>query len=334
MEHLILSASPLADDEILRRGREVIRLEAEALRKLESSIDQSFVAACGLIASATHRLVITGIGKSGHVARKLAATFAATGTPAIYLHPAEAAHGDLGMLVRGDVLLVMSNSGNTTELRAVIDYARRLQIEVIGVASRRRSFVIERATVGICLPSVREACPSNIAPTTSTTMQLALGDALAMAVMDVRGISEGRLHSLHPAGAIGLRLTPVRDVMHGHDELPLVREFAGMPEVISIMTSGRFGLAGVLDNAGGLIGIITDGDLRRHFCEISVASAADVMTRQPKSLPAGMHAGDALLFLNDAKITAAFVFDNQAGANVAKPIGIVHIHDLLRFGLN
>lgn len=334
MEHLILSASPLADDEILRRGREVIRLEAEALRKLESSIDQSFVAACGLIASATHRLVITGIGKSGHVARKLAATFAATGTPAIYLHPAEAAHGDLGMLVRGDVLLVMSNSGNTTELRAVIDYARRLQIKVIGVASRRRSFVIERATVGICLPSVREACPSNIAPTTSTTMQLALGDALAMAVMDVRGISEGRLHSLHPAGAIGLRLTPVRDVMHGCDELPLVREFAGMPEVISIMTSGRFGLAGVLDNAGGLIGIITDGDLRRHFCEISVASAADVMTRQPKSLPAGMHAGDALLFLNDAKITAAFVFDNQAGANVAKPIGIVHIHDLLRFGLN
>ena len=334
MEHLILSASPLADDEILRRGREVIRLEAEALRKLESSIDQSFVAACGLIASATHRLVITGIGKSGHVARKLAATFAATGTPAIYLHPAEAAHGDLGMLVRGDVLLVMSNSGNTTELRAVIDYARRLQIKVIGVASRRRSFVIERATVGICLPSVREACPSNIAPTTSTTMQLALGDALAMAVMDVRGISEGRLHSLHPAGAIGLRLTPVRDVMHGCDELPLVREFAGMPEVISIMTSGRFGLAGVLDNAGGLIGIITDGDLRRHFCEISVASAADVMTRQPKSLPAGMHAGDALLFLNDAKITAAFVFDNQAGANVAKPIGIVHIHDLLHFGLN
>ena len=334
MEHLILSASPLADDEILRRGREVIRLEAEALRKLESSIDQSFVAACGLIASATHRLVITGIGKSGHVARKLAATFAATGTPAIYLHPAEAAHGDLGMLVRGDVLLVMSNSGNTSELRAVIDYARRLQIEVIGVASRRRSFVIERATVGICLPSVREACPSNIAPTTSTTMQLALGDALAMAVMDMRGVSEGRLHSLHPAGAIGLRLTPVCDVMHGRDELPLVREFAGMPEVISIMTSGRFGLAGVLDNAGGLIGIITDGDLRRHFCEISVASAADVMTRQPKSLPAGMHAGDALLFLNDAKITAAFVFDNQAGANVAKPIGIVHIHDLLRFGLN
>ena len=334
MEHLILSAAPLADDEILRRGREVIRLEADALTKLESTIDQSFVAACGLIAGAKHRLVITGIGKSGHVARKLAATFAATGTPAIYLHPAEAAHGDLGMLVRGDVLLVMSNSGNTSELRAVIDYAHRLRIEVIGVASRRRSFVIERATVGICLPSVREACPSNIAPTTSTTMQLALGDALAMAVMDMRGVSEGRLHSLHPAGAIGLRLTPVRDVMHGRDDLPLVREFAGMPEVISIMTSGRFGLAGVLDNAGDLIGIITDGDLRRHFGAIAVASAADVMTRHPKSLPAEMHAGDALLFLNDAKITAAFVFESKAGANPAKPIGIVHIHDLLRFGLN
>ena len=334
MEHLIFSDPPLADEAILQRGREVIRLEADALRKLESTIDESFVAACGLIAGATHRLVITGIGKSGHVARKLAATFAATGTPAIYLHPAEAAHGDLGMLVRGDVLLVMSNSGNTSELRAVIDYARRLRIEVIGVASRRRSFVIERATVGICLPSVREACPSNIAPTTSSTMQLALGDALAMAVMDMRGVSEGRLHSLHPAGAIGLRLTPVRDVMHGRDELPLVREFAGMPEVISIMTSGRFGLAGVLDNDGRLIGIITDGDLRRHFGEISVASAADVMTRNPKSLPAEMQAGDALLFLNDAKITAAFVFDNQAGADAAHPIGIVHIHDLLRFGLN
>lgn len=334
MEHLIISDSPLADEAILRRGREVIRLEADALRKLEATIDQSFVTACGLIAGAKHRLVITGIGKSGHVARKLAATFAATGTPAIYLHPAEAAHGDLGMLVRGDVLLVMSNSGNTSELRAVIDYARRLAVEVIGVASRRRSFVIERATIGICLPSVREACPSNIAPTTSTTMQLALGDALAMAVMDMRGVSEGRLHSLHPAGAIGLRLTPVRDVMHGRDELPLVREFAGMPEVISTMTSGRFGLAGVLDNDGRLIGIITDGDLRRHFGEISVASAADVMTRNPKSLPAEMQAGDALLLLNDAKITAAFVFDNQAGADAAHPIGIVHIHDLLRFGLN
>lgn len=330
----MLPGSQHDSDAILERGREVIRLEAEALGHLERVLDGGFVKACEVIAGITHRLVITGIGKSGHIARKLAATFSATGTPAIYLHPAEAAHGDLGMLVRGDVLLVLSNSGQTAELRAVIDYARRLGIDVIGIAARRRSFVLDRATVALCLPAVREACSANIAPTTSTTMQLALGDALAMAVMDMRGVSEGRLHSLHPAGTIGLRLTPLREVMHGSDELPLVREFAGMPEVISMMTSGRFGLAGVVDNDGNLVGIITDGDLRRHFGKIAVASASDVMTRNPKSLPASTPAGDALLFLNDAKITAAFVFDNEPGADPAKPIGIIHIHDLLRFGLN
>jgi arabinose-5-phosphate isomerase len=316
---------------VIARGREVVRIEAEALTLLEQSLDDSFVAACRLIQSVTHRLVVTGMGKSGHIARKLAATFSATGTPAMFLHPAEASHGDLGMVTAGDVLLVLSNSGNTRELHAVVAYARELGVSVIGVTAREESLLAEQANVTLRLPQAREACAANIAPTTSTAMQLALGDALAMAVMDMRGVSKSQLHAFHPGGNIGMQLTPIRDIMHGEAALPLVHEAARMQEVISIMTAGRFGVAGVISAEGDLLGVITDGDLRRHFDQISTAHAADVMTRAPKSLPAEMLAGDALVFLNDAKITAAFVLDR---ANHAKPIGILHIHDLLRFGLN
>jgi arabinose-5-phosphate isomerase len=319
---------------VLARGREVVRIEAEALALLEQSLDESFVAACRLILTVTRRLVVTGMGKSGHIARKLAATFSATGTPAMFLHPAEASHGDLGMVTEGDVLLVLSNSGNTRELHAVVAYARDLGVSVIGVTARGESLVAEQADVTLRLPQTREACAANIAPTTSTALQLALGDALAMAVMDMRGISERQLHAFHPGGNIGIRLTPIREIMHGVNDLPLVRETALMPEVISVMSAGRFGLAGVVSEAGDLLGVITDGDLRRHFAQIATANAANVMTPTPKSMPADMLAGDALLFLSDAKITAAFVLDRLDRAHPSRPIGIVHIHDLLRFGLN
>jgi len=309
-------------------------MEAEALALLANSLDDNFVAACQTILKANRRVVVTGMGKSGHIGRKVAATFAATGTPAMYIHPAEASHGDLGMLAEGDVLLVLSNSGNTVELRAILNYARQLGIRIIGVASRRASLVMEYADVRLCLPPAREACTANIAPTTSTTLQLALGDALAMAVMDLRGISEENLRSLHPGGAIGLRLTPVSEIMHGPNRLPIVAASASMPDVISHMTSGGFGIAGVTDAAGELVGVVTDGDLRRYFASLSVTTAAEIMTRDCKTIPADMLAEDALLFLNDLKISAAFVVDRSDALHPARPIGIVHIHDFIRFGLN
>lgn len=320
-------------DEVLNRGREVIAAEAKALDQLAQLLDRSFTEACRTIAGVRRQLVVTGMGKSGHIARKVAATFAATGTPAIYIHPSEAGHGDLGMLVAGDVLLVFSNSGNTAELRAVLAYSRRQQIPIIGVAARQNSLLMELADIPLLLPRVREACSVNLAPTTSTAMQLALGDALAMAVMDIHGVSQNHLHSLHPAGSIGLALAPVSDIMHGADRLPLVHRDASMPEAISIMTTGCFGLAGVTDASGALIGIITDGDLRRRFGILNTAFAHEVMTPGPMVLAAEMPAADALAFLNDNQITAAFVVaDPDAGPQ--PPLGIIHIHDLLRHGLN
>lgn len=322
-----------SQDQVLDRGRAVIRAEAEALNQVALLLDANFAKACHLISTLRRQLVVTGMGKSGHIARKVAATFAATGTPAIYIHPSEAGHGDLGMLGSGDILLVFSASGNTSELRPILSYARRTKIPIIGVAVRRNSFLIDLADIALLLPRVPEACAANIAPTTSTTMQLALGDALAMAVMDIRRISKNHLRALHPAGAIGQALAEVSEIMHGPERLPLVDQHAGMPEVISVMTRGCFGLAGVTDADGAVIGVITDGDLRRRFGVLATAFACEVMTASPKVIPVEMPAGEALVFLNDNQITAAFVVEDP---NVVPPtpIGIIHIHDLLRHGLN
>jgi arabinose-5-phosphate isomerase len=319
---------------ILRRGAEVIRIEADALATLAESLDPSFVEACEAILGAHGRVVVTGMGKSGHIGRKWAATLAATGTPAIYVHPAEAAHGDLGMLVAGDLLIVISNSGNTSELRPFLTYATRIGVRVIGVASRPDSLVIRSANIKLCLPVACEACPANIAPTTSTTLQLALGDAIAMTVMDLRGVTRESLKALHPGGSIGLRLTAVSEIMHRQGRLPLLDEEASMREVIVTMTSMGFGIAGVVDTAGRLVGVITDGDLRRHFDELAWASAGQVMTRDPKTVTADMFAEDALHFLNESKITCAFVKERDAAVNAGVPVGIVHIHDFLRVGLS
>jgi arabinose-5-phosphate isomerase len=315
-----------------RRGVEVIRIEAEALNRLADSLEDSFVEACEAILASSGRVVVTGMGKSGHIGRKWAATMSATGTPAIYVHPAEAAHGDLGMLIPGDILVVISNSGNTTELRAFLRYAATIGVKVIGVASGRNSLVMQAADIGIHLPATREACAANIAPTTSTTMQLALGDAIAMAVMDMRGFSADGMKVLHPGGSLGLRLTPVGEIMHGSGRVPLVEQTATMRQVISTMTSMGFGIAGVVDDAGRLIGAITDGDIRRHFEEIATATAEEVMTPNPKTITVRMLAEQALLFLNENKISGAFVMDESA-ADAMVPVGIIHIHDFIRIGL-
>jgi arabinose-5-phosphate isomerase len=332
---LAQSSAPavLSAKSTLSRGAQVIRIEAEALLLLADSLEQSFVLACEAMLSASGRIVVTGMGKSGHIARKWAATLAATGTPAIYVHPAEAAHGDLGMLVPDDVLVVISNSGNTSELRPFLDYARRICVKVIGVASNPKSLVMQSADVAICLPKAREACPANIAPTTSTTLQLALGDAIAMTLMDMRGVTRTMLQALHPGGSIGSRLAPVSDIMHRRDRLPLVREDAAMRDVVVTMTSMGFGIAGVVDQCGRLTGVITDGDLRRHFNELTSALAVEVMTAEPKTLAPDRLAEDALHFLNENEITCAFVVDDNAPVNTGVPVGIVHIHDFLRVGL-
>jgi arabinose-5-phosphate isomerase len=318
---------------ILARGLEVIELEANALNLLAATLGDSFVEACKAIYSARGRVVVTGMGKSGHIGRKLAATLAATGTPSNFVHPAEAAHGDLGMLVSGDVLVMISNSGNTTELRAFLNHAAKLGVTVIGIASRADSLVISEAQIAIILPSVREACPSNIAPTTSTTLQLALSDALAMAVMDMRGFSRDEMKALHPGGAIGLRLAPVRGLMHGKAHLPLVERDTPMKDVISVMTARGFGIAGVVDKAGRLVGVITDGDLRRHFEQLAGSCAEQVMCTSPRAIPADLLAEQALHFLNEEKIICAFVIEGEAPVNTMVPIGIIHVHDFLRIGL-
>jgi len=315
---------------IIRRGVEVVQIEADALQRLANSLDDAFVEACSLIRGSSGRLVITGMGKSGHICRKAAATFSATGTPANYVHPGEAAHGDLGMLVPGDVLMVISNSGNTAELKAFLNYAEALQIPVIGVASRINSLVMRYATVKLCMPEAREACSANIAPTTSTTLQLALCDALAMTVMELRGFSRDGMKLLHPGGAIGLRLLPVSEMMHTGPSMPLISVDTPMADVLSVMTSRGFGIAGIVSDGGELLGVITDGDLRRNFERLQRCCAGDVMTPSPKTLDCDMSAETALEMLNDEKITAAFV--REPGRNC--PIGIVHIHDFVRVGLS
>lgn len=320
-------------EEILRRGAGVITLEARSLDLLAASLNESFVHACEAIVSCVGRVVVTGMGKSGHIGRKWAATLAATGTPAFYVHPAEAAHGDLGMLVSGDVLVVISNSGNTAELRAFLRYADSIDVPIIGVASRPDSLLLQSANIKLCLPQTREACHANVAPTTSTSMQLALGDAIAMTLMDIRGFSLDRLKALHPGGSLGLRLTPVGEIMHGSAAMPLVDRSSPMKDVIVRMTSMGFGIAGVVDAAGRLVGVITDGDIRRHFDDLATASAQEVMTSNPKTVTSVTLAEEALQFLNDNKITCAFVVAPSRGVNPDVPVGIIHIHDFLRIGL-
>jgi arabinose-5-phosphate isomerase len=322
-----------SSESLLRRGAEVINAEARGLQLLADSLEQSFVQACEEIAACSGRVIVSGMGKSGHIGRKWAATLAATGTPAFYVHPAEAAHGDLGMLVRGDVLVMISNSGNTAEIRPLLRYAEQIGVTIIGIASRSDSVLIRAADVKICLPKLREACPANVAPTTSTTLQLALGDAIAMCLMEIKGFSTDGLKALHPGGSLGLRLTPVADIMHGPERMPLVPPEAKMREVIVTMTSSGFGIAGVVDAASRLVGVITDGDIRRHFDELPTARAEDVMTSDPKTVPSTILAEEALHFLNENEITCAFVIAPNAPVNTHVPVGIIHVHDFLRLGL-
>ncbi len=320
----------LRRDEVLAYGHAVISAEAEALLSLRSSLDHHFVAAVESLISTTRRIVVSGIGKSGHVGRKIAASFASTGSPAFFVHAAEAAHGDLGMITPGDTLLLLSLSGETRELKQVMEYAAEQGITVVAIGSKPKSTIMRQADIPLVLPAVREACPENISPTTSAVMMLAMGDALAVAMMNLRGISRTKLNALHPGGNIGQRLTRVSTLMHGADKLPLVQPDTPMRDVIVTMTTHSFGIAGVVDDNGMLIGVITDGDLRRHADTLMESDASAVMTGDPATIDATSFAEDALKTMEANKITALFV---TRALNARKPVGLLHIHDSVRAGL-
>ena len=316
----------------LKAARRVLRFAGEALGALSESLNGAFSEAIEILVGVSGRVVVSGMGKSGHVGRKIAATFSSTGTPAQFVHPAEASHGDLGSLTRADALLMLSYSGDTAELSDLITYAKRFSIPLIGVAGNPESALIAAADVGLVLPKAQEACPMGLAPTTSTTMMLALGDALAVALMERRGFSTDQYRDLHPAGALGRALIRVSDIMH-KDNMPLVRPDTIMRDVLITMTSGGFGVAGVTEADGTLVGIITDGDLRRHMeRELVDRRARDVMTPTPKTVAPDMLAAEALAVMNGPKrkVTCLFVVDAEQSA---KPIGILHVHDCLRAGL-
>lgn len=306
-------------------GRSVIAMEAEALTKLASTIDASFAQAVELIVACKQRVIVSGIGKSGHVARKVAATLAATGTPSLFVHAAEAAHGDAGMVSPGDVLIVFSNSGATVEVQPLCIYAKSLGCSLIGISRNPNSLLMRTADIGLALPKVEEACTSSLAPTTSSTMMLALGDALAMAAMRARGVSDQDVLALHPGGDIGLQLRIVEDVMHRGSRLPLVQTDAKMPDVLIAMTEKRLGVAGVVDERGHLVGIISDGDLRRHADELFVGTASDVMTPAPRTIRRTARVQEALEMMNTHRITILFVVDERE-PNI--PIGAVQIYDI------
>jgi len=316
----------------LAAAHRVLDYAGEAIRTLNESIDGAFTRAVDVMLAAKGRVIVSGMGKSGLIGRKIAATLASTGTPAHFVHPAEASHGDLGALVPGDALLVMSYRGETAELSDLITYAKRFHIPLIGVAANPDSSLMQAADVKLLLPKSREACPMGLAPTTSTTLMLVLGDALAVALMERRGFSADQYRELHPGGSLGRALIRVLDLMHTGEDLPLAAETDLMQQVLIVMAARRFGCVGITDERGSLTGIITDGDLSRHMSrDLLDKTAGQVMTRKPKIATPNQLAAEALAFMNDNKITRLFVLDPDD--KIGRPVGILHIHDCLRSGI-
>ncbi|OUS19554.1 D-arabinose 5-phosphate [Rhodobacterales bacterium 59_46_T64] len=314
----------------LNAARRVIGIEADALAQLGAGLDDSFAEAVELMLAVQGRVIIVGMGKSGHIARKIAATLASTGTPAQFVHPSEASHGDLGMLTRADVVMVLSNSGETPELADVIAYTRRFNIPMIGVASRAESTLIKQSDVRIVLPRAEEACGTGVVPTSSTTMTLALGDALAVALMEHRQFTPEHFRDFHPGGKLGAQLSRVSDLMHSGAALPLIGMDTPMGDALLEISQKGFGVVGVTDVEGRLAGIITDGDLRRHMDGLLSRTAKDVMTRAPSTLTPEALAEEAVAVMNARKITCLFVVDPTGNG---APDGLLHIHDCLRVGL-
>ena len=321
-------ASPSTAD--LDSARRVLEHARDGLGALSASLGANFVQCLDTLAAVTGRVIVSGVGKSGHVGRKIAATLASTGTPAFFVHAGEASHGDMGMIAKGDAVIAISNSGETGEMRDVVAYTRRFGIPLIAITSRAPSSLAAGADVVLLLPPVGEACAIVEAPTTSTTLTLALGDAIAVALLERRGFSADDYKVLHPGGHLGRKLFKVSELMHSGSELPLVTERTPMSEVVLVMTNKTFGVAAVTGADGKLVGIVTDGDLRRHMQkgsgDLFVMNAVDVMTRAPKTIGPNVLAAEGLRRMNESKITAMFVVEHD------KPVGIIRMHDILRAG--
>lgn len=312
----------------LAAARRVLELESAALGALGDALQQGFIDAVEVLGSVAGRIIVTGMGKSGHVARKVAATLASTGSPALFVHPGEASHGDLGMVTKQDAVVALSNSGNTAELGDMVAYCRRFSIPLIAITARADSALAGDANLALILPQVDEACPMGLAPTTSTTMMMALGDALAIALLERKGFSAQEFQMLHPGGSLGHQLLRVADVMRGKEEMPLCGPDTRIADAILIMTNRTFGCVGVTDSTDRLVGIITDGDLRRHMApNLLELSAAEVMTTGVKTISAQSLAAEALGVMNDNNITSLFVVEDE------RPTGIVRMHDCLRVGI-
>jgi arabinose-5-phosphate isomerase len=313
-----------ASEEILTFGRGILHDEARALDALADNLGAEFTRAIELILGASGKLIVGGLGKSGHVGRKIAATFASTGTTATFLHLAEAIHGDLGIAAKGDVAILISQSGKTAELEPVIDHFEAVGIPIIAITGNSASPLGQAAAAPLVLPHWPEVGPESVAPTTSTTMSLALGDALAMTVMRQKGFTRTDFGRLHPGGTLGARLKPVARLMHSGDQLPLIRDCASMHDAVVVMSEKRLGVVGVTDAAGHLVGIITDGDLRRNIERGLDHTAAEFMTKAPKTVAADALVGDAVSLFDEYKITSLFVVEENGEK---RPVGLLHIHD-------
>jgi len=312
----------------LAAAKGVLRQEAEAIGRLADSLDGAFLRALDILAAATGRVIVTGMGKSGHIARKIAATLASTGTPAQFVHPAEASHGDLGMVTSHDAVLALSNSGEVPELRDIINFTRRWNIPLIGITMKAGSALGSSADVTLVLPKTPEAGALGLAPTTSTTMMLALGDALAIGLFERKGLSAEDFHEFHPGGKLGQILLKVGNLMHVGDELPLVDLETEMSQAMLTMSAKTFGCVGVIDARGNLVGIVTDGDLRRHMGpDLLSRVVKDIMTKGPMTIHANALAAEAVRVMNQRSITSLFVVEGT------KPAGIIRLHDCLRAGV-
>ncbi|MGB0934604.1 MAG: KpsF/GutQ family sugar-phosphate isomerase [Alphaproteobacteria bacterium] len=313
-------------DSAIEESRRVLTLEAEGILALRESIGQDFHDAIEIFEKCKGRIVVTGMGKSGHIGCKVAATLASTGAPSFFVHPAEASHGDLGMITKDDVVLAMSYSGETAELSNILEFTKRYDIPLVSITGGATSTLAKMSTVCLALPKVGEACPIGLAPTTSTTMTLALGDAIATTLLKRRKFSSEHFGVFHPGGSLGKRLQTVDDIMHSGDELPLADPSLTMQDGLLMMTAKRFGCIGVTGTGGVLTGIVTDGDLRRHMSsDLLSATVGDVMTGSPRTIGSSALVAEALSVMNKNSITSLFVVDGAG-----KPIGIIHVHDCLR----
>ncbi len=321
----------LNENKILEIAKRVIDIEIENVLELKRSLDSSFVKAIEILYNCKGKVILTGMGKSGHIARKISSTLSSTGTPSIFLHPSEAIHGDLGMIDKDDVVIAISNSGETEEILNIIPYIKFLNVPIISITGNANSTLAQKSDVIIDIRITKEACPLNLAPTSSTTAILVLGDAIALVLMELKGFTREQFAKLHPGGLIGRRLKKVYEVMHRGDKIPIVYEDMSMKEAIIEITSKGFGATAVIDRVGNLIGIITDGDLRRYIekgKDLNNGNVKNAMTKNPKTIRYDESLGDALNLMEKYKITVLLVLDDED-----RLVGIVHLHDILREGI-